>query len=802
MKKPLYKAASILIAVILTASLCVPALALPLHTAAVKTAIENIAAGEKFLIVNDAGRNTVSKYSTGKRLAKATVSFNGNGLNGISEEAAVFTYEYNGDGDILLLCDQGYLTSSDTGNGLFYTDTPTKYSVWRVEEGCYLYNVNSAYMSNGKENYNNYLEYYPKSDFYSTYGKSGDTSLFKMSFYKLTDDAEQTEDGAYRLPVFETSDIHGYIAYTSDKNYEYRLAYTAGRVNAKRFDGQGHDTKRTLLLDGGDIYQGNPVSNLLEGQSVSAVFDIMKYDAVTVGNHEFDWTIEKTVDGDGTMPDYTYMGKRYENKIPVLVSNMYKDGEKVRFARDYLIFEKTAVNSRGETAAVKIAVIGFAMDYSSSIMYSKFTGAGYAVKVDYNEVNALAKRLEDEGLCDATVLLCHAEASEIANGLGGGSVIDLVLGGHTHQDLCGKSAGGIQYMQPGGSCTSYACAELLFELGEDGRPAFTKVAGAQTLSAPETAMLYKDGGYESGLDGEVLKVTDAYLSDIKPLLNAKIGYITVPSQKSVFIDGSGQRATTSGNWLSSITMRAVDADVGFINSGGIRADFTIPAGEDKRVITVADVYTMLPFDNKIYCFELTYPEFLTLLQYSLTRSGRTLLSYMYGVDCYFTGLTVNAIVKDGAPIYVDGKWQNGAENGKIKVAVSEFIATSDRVSDGMSNPLCSWVNTDRLISSHTTDNEGALDVLKGEAEKSGGPLYIDTKPHCISGKYAGVDIPLSPSDDTNVPDIDREIGETEEPQKNETLSRFLPLIIEVSVIVVIVVIAVIIGLIIKRRREK
>ena len=168
---------------------------------------------------------------------------------------------------------------------------------------------------------------------------------------------------------------------------------------------------------------------------------------------------------------------------------------------------------------------------------------------------------------------------------------------------------------------------------------------------------------------------------------------------------------------------------------GIRADFTIPEGEDRRAITVADVYTMLPFENKIYCFELPMPEFLTVLQYSLTRSGSTLLSYMTGVECYFTNLTVNAIIKDGVPLFVDGKWKNGAENKKIKVAVSEFIATSDRVSDGMSNPFCKWLDTDRLISTHTTDNEGALDVLRGEAEKSGGALFIDTKPCYISGRY-------------------------------------------------------------------
>ena len=147
MKKPLHKAVSIIIAVILTAALCVPGISAGGAAVAVKTNISDIQPGEKFVIVNDAGKNTVSKYSAGKRLAKAAVGINGSSLTDISEDAAVFTYEYNADGDILLLCEQGYLTSSETGNGLFYLDTPTEYSVWRFEDGCYVYNVNSAYVS-------------------------------------------------------------------------------------------------------------------------------------------------------------------------------------------------------------------------------------------------------------------------------------------------------------------------------------------------------------------------------------------------------------------------------------------------------------------------------------------------------------------------------------------------------------------------------------------------------------------------------------------------------------------------------
>ena len=44
-----------------------------------------------------------------------------------------------------------------------------------------------------------------------------------------------------------------------------------------------------LLLDGGDLYQGTPFSNLTGGAVIRAAFDRMKYDAVALGNHDFDW---------------------------------------------------------------------------------------------------------------------------------------------------------------------------------------------------------------------------------------------------------------------------------------------------------------------------------------------------------------------------------------------------------------------------------------------------------------------------------------------------------------------------------
>ena len=53
---------------------------------------------------------------------------------------------------------------------------------------------------------------------------------------------------------------------------------------------------RAVLLDGGDIFQGNTLSNLLDGRPLAEAYQLMGYDAVTIGNHEFDWQIENTVE--------------------------------------------------------------------------------------------------------------------------------------------------------------------------------------------------------------------------------------------------------------------------------------------------------------------------------------------------------------------------------------------------------------------------------------------------------------------------------------------------------------------------
>ena len=536
--------------------------------------------------------------------------------------------------------------------------------------------------------------------------------------------AEKPQPGTYLLPVMETTDIHGHMVEKENGTVHYRLAYVAGKARDIRGRGDQYRKDRLLLLDGGDLYQGASISNLLSGWPVYISLDKMDYDAVTVGNHEFDWGIMNLVDQDATLPDYEWEGVPYDNQVPVVCANLYQNGRRLFCTRDYVIVEKSAVNTQGATVPVKIGVVGFAEDYASSIMASKFTGMGYSVKEDFGMANSLAARLESSGQCDATILLTHCAANDAAAGLGQSSVIDLVLGGHSHQTLSGTQAG-IPYLQGGRYCENYAAADLRFNVDQAGAVSFAGVANLRTL--PVDASLDQRPAY---LDEDVRAVSDQALAAISDVLDDVIGHINVGAT-SYTLAGSGGRAAIISNWMCDILRRIGEADVAFVNSGGIRTYFALNGAT--RDITVSDVYEMFPFGNRTYVYRLTYAELLEVFKYAMTSGGQGLFSRMTGLDCYYTQYTVRSLKKDGTVIWQNNTWTGDWASRTVTLAVSEYLATSERTDyyTGMANPLIAWNQTGRLLSSGRVDNTNAVRVLREEAAQSGGLLSIDTAAHFI-----------------------------------------------------------------------
>ena len=260
--------------------------------------------------------------------------------------------------------------------------------------------------------------------------------------------------GQRTIRIFETSDIHGYLLDTTggeEATFQYRLAYIAQVVNEARVDGQYDDV---LLVDGGDIYQGMPVSNLSKGAAMIAALDAMDYDAVTLGNHEFDWGVsEYCADADATLPAYRIGDFAGDPEIPVLACNLcFADTqERVPFTRDYVIVEK---------AGLRVALIGYIPDYSHTIMHEKI--APYAIHEDLSDLSRRVKEINAAEQPDVTVVMAHAIPVDVAAALSPEDV-DLVTGGHKHQGIYGVAESGVPYIQGDCYAKGYASATIVVD---------------------------------------------------------------------------------------------------------------------------------------------------------------------------------------------------------------------------------------------------------------------------------------------------------------------------------------------------
>ncbi len=713
-----------------------------------QVSLSEIGEGDRFVIVqsNENGMRAISYVSGGWNLVGVQVRGTEEQLTFVPKQCAVFTLEDAEDGDIYLKTKKGYLSVGAGNYGLCLSEDRIVGSLWRLEDEQVLVHPAAAEETEGDSNSNSkdsessdlYLQYTDIGRYFlADSPPEGDASEESfMRFYKLVKEYSPKEDpgGGYRLPVIETSDIHGNLVDLSGEKYAYRYAWTADKINDLRSRSGKYREDTSVLLDSGDIFQGNLLSNLLKGNPVSEVFSMMNYDAVSIGNHEFDWGIRNVIDADRTLMDYEKDGEKFKNDTPVIISNLYKDGRKVDFADDFLILDKTAVDDKGKEISVRIGVIGFAEDYSTSIMHDMFADAGYEIREDYEELAKEAEELKENGQCDAVILLTHADAPVIAQNLTPDSEIDLILGGHVHMNDIGENEQGVVYLMPQGEGKAYCYADLVFDRNEDGEAVFRDIE-AETIVELQQKELYLSTENAENLDSNIVAVCDEAIEKVELILEEKIGYITVSSERYKYFPESGNRGSTAGNWYCSIMARATGADVGFYNLFGMWANVLIPDGQDRADVKVSTIYNMFPFNNRIFCFELTMEELKTLLEYALTEKGSQLFTMMMGIDCYYTDKTVNALVKDGELLYKNGEWIGEHAKDKIRVESTEYIATTDRPDEGLSNPLVQWNNTDRVVRNDCLDVEGALKVLKEEAAENDGHLSIDTHSYFICGEY-------------------------------------------------------------------
>lgn len=524
-----------------------------------------------------------------------------------------------------------------------------------------------------------------------------------------------------RIMLFETSDIHGYILDTTKGNpetFEYRLPYIANKVNEARISKAYDDV---LLLDGGDIYQGTPVSNLTHGATMRAAFDAMDYDAVALGNHEFDWNVELyATDPDGTMPAYSTGSFTGDSDIPVLASDLYyaKTGKRTEFTKDYVIVEK---------AGKRIALIGYIPDYHMSIMPSKISE--YTINESLSKLSKLIKKVNKTEKPDVTIVMAHENPIIVANALDHDDV-DLVTGGHTHEGIYGIAESGIPYIQAEKYAQGYASAVII--LDDEGNVSIEKKTHTNITSKPEK-LYYSENNTSNvnDLDGTVLQIALESWEDISDSMSEVLGYIDTPILKKGVVSDNG--STSGGNWITGLMLRKMKdygAVAAFYNMGGIRTSFEIPEGETTRNITVGDIYAINPFNNFWLLYELNGAELAQQLKNGFINKN-------YGDQ--MSGLTfeyVNHGTSESPDIEIISITLDDGTEVDINDTTKTYLICTSNYSATLENSV--FIDKVSVVSEGEApiDNVTIIELLREEAAANDGYIFVDTSERGIDVENA------------------------------------------------------------------
>ncbi|MDH0449047.1 MULTISPECIES: bifunctional UDP-sugar hydrolase/5'-nucleotidase UshA [Shewanella] len=411
--------------------------------------------------------------------------------------------------------------------------------------------------------------------------------------------------------VLHTNDNHGRFWENSDG--EYGMAARKALIDQIRAE-VSKNGGQTLLLSGGDINTGVPESDLQDAIPDFTGMNKIGYDAMAVGNHEFD------------NPLSVLDMQRRLAEFPMLAANIYRKnaegGQGERYFEPYKVFD---ING------LKVAVIGLTTEDTAKIGNPEFISD--LIFTDPKvEVAKVIKEIKDAKAAD--IIFATTHMGHYADGQNGSNApgdvamaralnkgdLQVVIGGHSQNPVC---------MEPGTDNKSYAD----FKPGDDCAP--DQQNGTWIMQAHEWGKYVgrADFQYFNGelhlasyklipvnmrkLDEAGKKTTELAGTKIEPDAELKelLSYYQEKGQAKLdeviattdaLLDGERanvrNKQTNLGRMLAMAQSGKVSADFGVMNSGGVRA--SIQAGD----ITYRDVLTVQPFGNMVTLNEMTGTE--------------------------------------------------------------------------------------------------------------------------------------------------------------------------------------------------
>ena len=339
-----------------------------------------------------------------------------------------------------------------------------------------------------------------------------------------------------------------------------------------------HKEEHVLWLNAGDFFQGTVWYTLFKWRVVALFNNLMDFDAITLGNHEFDDKIK------GVVPFLA------NQSCPVVVSNL---NSSLVPSMEGLYTPSTVITVEGKA----VGIVGYLTPETKHISNPEkliITDEIEALKVE-------VEKLRIEGV-DIIVALGHSgyeKDMEIAGSVPG---IDVIVGGHSHSFLYTETAS-----QPNPSVNTIRGPYPTMVDNPGGHKTIVLQAYAYTKYLGHVRLTFSDSGELTGWTGQPILLDSSYPQDLaieqellpwKTQLSALTAEVIGTAGELLLITRKGE--SKLGNFVADSMVRSWENStmpdgsrlrLGMSNSGGIRAAI------EKGNVTMGDLMTVFPFQN-------------------------------------------------------------------------------------------------------------------------------------------------------------------------------------------------------------
>lgn len=423
------------------------------------------------------------------------------------------------------------------------------------------------------------------------------TGLMTASILALSSGAAFAD---YELNILHINDFHSRIesinkydsTCTAEEEGKNECFGGAARlkvaIDQKRGELSG---KNVLLLNAGDNFQGSLFYTTYKGAAEAEFLNLMKFDAMTVGNHEFD-------DGEDGLA--TFLDKV---TFPVISSNVLA-GYKSK------LIDRIKPSLVLDVGGQKVGIVGAVTNDTAEI---SSPGDNVLIGIDVDTITTAVQELKNQGV-DKIIALTHVGYPRDLAVIAKIPDVDVVVGGHSHSLLSNtdeKAEGPYPTMvdNPGG-----------YKVPVVQAGSYSKYLGDLVVTFDDTGVVKSAKGDPILIDSKI-KPDEAVLARIKELakpieeLKTKIiGKTDAP------IDGSREscraRECQMGDLVTDAMLDRVKGQgvtIAITNGGGLRA--SIDAGD----VSMGEAITVLPFQNTLATFQIKGADITAALENGLSQ---------------------------------------------------------------------------------------------------------------------------------------------------------------------------------------